>query len=129
MKPPAAEWVEKAEADFLSACREYRARHRPNFDATCFFTQQCIEKYLKARLIHAGKSAPRTHDLPTLLDAVLSVEPLWEVFRPQCDTLTSFAVVFRYPGESANRGMAKVALAHCRAFRREIRRSLGLRPA
>lgn len=127
MKLAAREWVGKAEADFLSAYREYRARHRPNFDATCFFTQQCIEKYLKARLVEAGKPAPRTHDLPALLDAVLPVEPLWEAFRPQCDTLTSYAVVFRYPGESATRAMAKAALADCRSFRRELRLSLGLR--
>lgn len=69
MKPATREWVGKAEADFLSAYREYRARNRPNFDATCFFTQQCIEKYLKARLIEAGKPTPRTHDLPALLEA------------------------------------------------------------
>ncbi len=61
MKPATREWVGKAEADFLSAYREYRARHRPNFDATCFFTQHCIEKYLKARLIEAGKPTPRTY--------------------------------------------------------------------
>ncbi|MFM7292666.1 MAG: HEPN domain-containing protein [Planctomycetia bacterium] len=127
MKPAAREWVDKAEADFLSAGREYRARNRPHFDATCFFAQQCIEKYLKARLVHSGKIAPRTHDLPALLDAVLPMQPLWETFRPQCDTLTSYAVVFRYPGESATRDMAKRALADCRSFRREIRRSIGLR--
>jgi hypothetical protein len=31
--------MEKAEADFFSAAREYRARNRPNFDAACFFAQ------------------------------------------------------------------------------------------
>ena len=35
MKATAREWIEKAEADFLSAGREYRARKRPNFDAAC----------------------------------------------------------------------------------------------
>ena len=54
MKATAREWIEKAEADFLSASREYRARKKPNFDATCFFAQQCIEKYLKGRLAEAG---------------------------------------------------------------------------
>lgn len=49
MKATTREWIEKAEADFVSAGREYRARHRPNFDAACFFSQQCIEKYLKGR--------------------------------------------------------------------------------
>ena len=30
------EWVEKADADFISAGREYRARKQPNYDAACF---------------------------------------------------------------------------------------------
>ena len=50
MKVTTREWIEKAEADYVSAGREYRARNRPNFDAACFFAQQCIEKYLKGRL-------------------------------------------------------------------------------
>jgi HEPN domain-containing protein len=44
MKRAAREWIEKAEADFVSAGREYRARKQPNFDAACFFAQQCLEK-------------------------------------------------------------------------------------
>ena len=56
MKATTREWIEKAEADFLSATREYRARNRPNFDAACFFAQQCVEKYLKGRL--STKPAP-----------------------------------------------------------------------
>ena len=39
MKAAAREWIEKAEADFSSAGREYRARKNPNYDAACFFTQ------------------------------------------------------------------------------------------
>lgn len=35
MKPLTGEWIEKAEADFNSAQREYRARKRPNYDAAC----------------------------------------------------------------------------------------------
>jgi len=101
MKPAVREWIAKAEADFLSAQREYRARQRPNYDAACFFSQQCIEKYLKARILEAGFEVPRTHDLPVLLDVVLPAEPLWESARPRLETLTSYAVVFRYPGDSA----------------------------
>ena len=36
MKREVIEWVEKAEGDFISAKREYRARKRPNYDAACF---------------------------------------------------------------------------------------------
>ena len=126
MKPASREWIEKAEADFVSAGREYRARKQPNFDAACFFSQQCVEKYLKARLVQAGRAIPKTHDLSALLDDVLPLEPLWELFRPRLETLTSYAVVFRYPGESATRDMAKTAVADAKAIRCQIRQAFGL---
>lgn len=50
MNPATAEWVSKAEGDFLTAGRELRARKSPNYDAVCFHAQQCAEKYLKAVL-------------------------------------------------------------------------------
>ena len=44
------EWVNKAEGDYHSALRDYRARKFPNYDAAGFHAQQCAEKYLKAIL-------------------------------------------------------------------------------
>jgi len=64
MKPITLEWVAKAEGDWDSAQREYRARQRPNYDAACFHAQQCAEKYLKARLEEAGIAFSRTHNEP-----------------------------------------------------------------
>lgn len=126
MKPSTLEWVDKAEADFATALRELRARRQPNYDAACFHAQQCIEKYLKARLIETGIAFPRSHDLEELLDLNLPQEPLWEVFRGQLIDLTSFAVAFRYPGESATHDMAKHAVADCQVARKAIRNRLGL---
>jgi HEPN domain-containing protein len=54
MKASTLEWIEKAEGDWDMAQRAYRARKRPNYDAACFHTQQCAEKYLKARRNEAG---------------------------------------------------------------------------
>lgn len=68
MKPLSREWVEKAEGDFATASRELRARKSPNYDAVCFHAQQCIEKYLKARLQEADIAFGRTHNLVALLD-------------------------------------------------------------
>ena len=124
MKPAAREWIEKAEADFLSAQREFRARKRPNYDAACFFAQQCVEKYLKGRMADAGMAVPRTHDLAFLLDSLLPLEPRWEAARPRLETLTSYAVVFRYPGDSATRALAKTAVADAQWVRAMIRRTL-----
>jgi hypothetical protein len=80
MKPITLEWIAKAEGDFAIVEREARARKNPNYDGLCFHAQQCAEKYLKARLTEAGIDFPKTHVLATLLDLVLVVEPLWEVF-------------------------------------------------
>ena len=124
MKPSTREWTTKAEADFLSAGREYRARNHPNFDAACFFAQQCVEKYLKAQLVEIGVSFPKTHDLEVLLDLVLPKRPLWEAFRSTLNDLTSFAVAFRYPGESATREMARTALRDAKRIREQIRRDM-----
>jgi hypothetical protein len=33
MNPLTLEWIEKAEGDFLTAGREFRARNAPNYDA------------------------------------------------------------------------------------------------
>src|SRR3989339_247545 len=98
MKPETAEWVEKAEGDFRTAGREKNTAEYPNYDAACFHAQQSAEKYLKARLIEAGRSFPKTHDLSALLNLVLPVEPLWEAFREELERLTDLGIEVRYPG-------------------------------
>jgi HEPN domain-containing protein len=35
-------WVVKAEGDYFSAMREYRARKHPNYDSACFHAQQAV---------------------------------------------------------------------------------------
>ena len=98
MMPITLEWINKAEGDFAMMEREGRARKRPNYDGICFHAQQCAEKYLKARLSEATIDFGKTHDLPALLDLIVSREPLWEAFRRDLAYLSDFAVAFRYPG-------------------------------
>jgi HEPN domain-containing protein len=76
MKPTTREWVRKAENDFRAASQLLGRRKRVVPDAVCFFCQQCVEKYLKARLLEAGIAFPRTHDLRQLLNVCVQVEPL-----------------------------------------------------
>src|SRR3979411_2476448 len=109
MKPITNEWIAKAEGDFAPAQREVNATEHPNYDAVCFHSQQCAEKYLKARLQEASLPFPRIHDLPALLDRVLPIEPQWEILRDALDSLTALAVEYRYPGESANESEAREA--------------------
>jgi hypothetical protein len=60
--PLALEWLIKADADLVTANREFRARKMPNYDAACFHAQQCVEKLLKAMMIHEGVVPPRIGD-------------------------------------------------------------------
>jgi len=116
----------KAEGDFAIMEREARVRKNPSYDGVCFHAQQCAEKYLKARLYEADIAFTKTHSLVALLDQLLLVEPLWEVYREHLAYLSVYAVKFRYPGESADKPQALEARKRCRFFRRVARESLGL---
>jgi len=118
------EWVEKAEGDFRVMQREHRNHRGPCHDAVCFHAQQCVEKYLKARLAQSGIAFAKTHSLPALLDQALAVEPLWEVFRNDLAFLSALGMAVRYPGETANREDARESAIRCRRFRQAARSSL-----
>jgi HEPN domain-containing protein len=127
MKPLTGEWIEKAEEDFLTATRAYRARKFPAYNAACFHAQQCAEKYIKARLQEADIPFRKTHDLGVLLDAVVAVEPMWETMRDSLEVLNANAVDVRYPGLTADKEMASTAVRCCSEIRRLTRASLGLK--
>ncbi|HNU31111.1 MAG TPA: HEPN domain-containing protein, partial [Sedimentisphaerales bacterium] len=55
------EWIDKAQADYLTATREGRA-DPPNYDAVCFHAQQCAEKLMKAAIMVKGQVPAKTHD-------------------------------------------------------------------
>jgi HEPN domain-containing protein len=62
MKAATREWVDKAEADHAVALLLRRSRKKYSRDIVCFHLQQCVEKYLKARLEEAAIAYPKTHD-------------------------------------------------------------------
>ena len=127
MRPTTREWVRKAENDFRAGGQLLRRRKGVVPDAVCFFCQQCVEKYLKARLLEAGIAFPRTHDLRQLLNACAQVEPLWSSYEKVMDALSNYAVDFRYPGHTATLREARAAYKHCSSIRVEVRRALGLK--
>ena len=54
MKASTREWIAKAEEGFAVAKALTRPRKRPLWAPLCFHAQQCVEKYLKARLNEAS---------------------------------------------------------------------------
>jgi HEPN domain-containing protein len=126
MKAATREWVSCAEEDFDVATALMRRRTKTAANSIGFHCQQCVEKYLKARLEEGALMAPKTHDLVALLQLLLAAEPLWASFAPALRSLNDYAVRFRYPGHVATRSDARHALKICRSIRGDIRLSLGL---
>ena len=126
MQPQTVEWIEKAEGDWHAALSLYRVRKHPSYDAVCYHTQQAAEKYLKARLEEAGSAIPKIHDLTSLLQVVVTIEPNWIALSTPLASLNPFSVAYRYPGRTATKADAKLAIADCREVRRIIRFAFNL---
>jgi len=126
MNPALAEWIAKAEGDFITAGRELRARKSPNYDSACYHSQQCAEKYLKAVLQANDKHIPKIHYLLELLALILKFDSSYEFLKADLEVLEGYSVRFRYPGEFAERDEAKAAYQAVKAVREFIRHKLGL---
>ena len=108
MKRLTAEWVRKADEDFLAA-RTLARQSAPLHDAVSFHCQQCAEKYLKALLQESGAPVPRTHELVALHSLVAPHYQIRGLLRG-LKFLTDFAVEFRYPPVRATKRQATAAL-------------------
>jgi HEPN domain-containing protein len=119
-------WVLKAESDWLLAVETQKLKSRFH-DAVCFHCQQSAEKYLKSLIQECGTAPRRTHDLTDLLTDLLPAYPALGGLRRRLNTLTKYAVQFRYPGFDANARQARAALRAAEQVRFEIRKILGLK--
>ena len=120
MQPETAEWIEIAEGDFLTATREVAA-DVPNFNATCFHAQQCIEKYLKAVLVERNVAFPRTHQLGFLADLLPELSADLELIRNEIARLSPYAIDVRYPRSGVDADEARQAMDDCASARSHLR--------
>jgi HEPN domain-containing protein len=127
MRAMAKAWVEKAEADYGTAQREFKVKKGANFDAACLHAELCAERYLKARLAEDDIPFPSTRHIVVLLMLCLDLEPSWEEFREKIRTLSSFAIELEDPDMLSDEKMAELAMDACEAFRTAARKSLGLK--
>ena len=121
-----AEWISKAEGDYLVAEREMRVRNKANYDAICFHCQQLVEKYMKAFLFANEVDFPKTHNLIELLELCLPFDNSLEMQRDLLVAMDRYGVRYRYPGRSAERDDAKSALKGAKILRDLLRMKLGI---
>jgi HEPN domain-containing protein len=126
MNPLTIEWIQKAEDDFTVAQRELRARKSPVYDAVCFHSQQCVEKYLKAYLQNKGHPVPKTHQLADLLKLCKNIEASFELTIIDINTIEPYSVNIRYPGIRASKEDARIVYKATQRVRQIVRQQLGV---
>jgi HEPN domain-containing protein len=118
-------WINLAEEDWQLA-KSLLRRKRPSPTHICFHAQQSAEKYLKALLISAHVSFPKTHDLGTLNTLCEKAGIKTNLSMEDLDLLSDFAVSSRYPGALVSLEDAKQALVIAQAVRTFVRRYFSL---
>ena len=122
----ALEWVKYAEEDLILAKSALR-RNKPLTMGSCFHSQQCAEKYLKAILVSKDAEFPKTHDL-LILDGLCKAAGILTGFtKEDLGRLSGYAVRTRYPGNQPVPKEAREALEIAMQIRRFARAFLGLK--
>jgi len=87
-------WLKYAMSD-LKIARLGMAYAKEETAQICFHPQQCVEKSLKAFLIHKNISFPKTHSIEYLYKNCKDIEPDFD--NIDTGNLSSYAVETRYP--------------------------------
>lgn len=122
----ANERAEYAEEDFTVAKSALR-RRKPLTTPSCFHSQQCAEKYLKAMLVAKEVEFPKTHDL-LILDTLCNKAGILTGFtKEDLGRLSGYAVHTRYPGNQPTVEEAREALEIVSNVRRFARSYVGFK--
>lgn len=118
------DWVEYAEEDLIMSKSALR-RSKPLTISSCFHSQQCAEKYLKAILVSQDIEFPKTHDL-LVLNTLCEGAGIFTGFtKENLGKLSGYAVHTRYPGNQPTADEAREALEIALNIRRFSRTFLG----
>jgi HEPN domain-containing protein len=95
-----AEWINYADLDLGVADHMMKFYWPTPVEIICYHCQQSAEKYLKAYLVYEGiEEPPHIHYLPTLRGLCEINNEKFSDITVECDKLTQYAVVTRYPDE------------------------------
>jgi HEPN domain-containing protein len=94
------QWIGKAQKDLRAAEILLRGEDLGDYDSVGFHAQQAAEKFMKAVLVRHQVEFPKTHDIALIRRLIAQVNQSLSARLAPGDVLTSYAVDFRYPGDS-----------------------------
>jgi HEPN domain-containing protein len=118
-------WLTKVAAD-LRAAEHDLAADPPLLEDSLFHCQQAAEKTLKAFLTSHSTSFRKTHDLNELGFQCIQIDASLESICQRAASLSTYAWIFRYPGqpEEPTKDEAQLALSLARELLRVIEAKL-----
>lgn len=87
-------WLEQAYYDIEAAKKSF---HHKFYEWTCYQSVQATEKILKAVIVHAGWSPPRTHKLGVLVSIANRAHKHFEKVKFNFRKLEAYTFISRYP--------------------------------
>lgn len=96
--PGVKDWLKKASND-LKASKKL-SDDIDTFDCSVFHTHQCAEKALKAFMVTAQKSIPKTHDLGLLLGHCIDINYEFVLLKEEGKDLDLYGYASRYPNDT-----------------------------
>ena len=97
----AKDWIRFAKSDLITAKHMFDNVYPKEIEISCYHTQQCAEKSLKAYLISKNIEPPRTHDLVELNNLCMIYDSDFLTIQQYCVFLNPYGVNVRYPNELA----------------------------
>jgi HEPN domain-containing protein len=112
----AKEWLRYAKSDLNTAAHMFNDVNPKEAEISCYHSQQCAEKSLKAYLILKGTQPPHTHDLLELNNLCITQEASFSSMQIHCVCLNPYSVQVKYPNELAvDESVAKSAIENAKA--------------
>ena len=120
-------WVQFAQEDLILAIEALKSEY-PVYRAVCFQCKQSAEKYLKAYQILFEIRVIKTHNLPTIIDTLVSFDKNVEQFKEESKALTNYAVKYRYPDdfEDLTESQAEDAIRIAKEIEKYITQNINL---
>ena len=119
------QWLVYAEEDLRLARHGLTLKSNCPYRLIAYHAQQCVEKHLKAYLVHQSIDFPYTHNIARLLELCAEHAP-WAENLTDAEELTPFAITARYPGEDeeVSRTEATRAIEIAERVRKVVRAAL-----
>jgi len=97
----AKEWLQYAKSDLNTSKHMFNDVHPKETEISCYHSQQCAEKSLKAFLIAKETNPPYIHDLIEIVRLCTTLEASFSTIKQYCVSLNPYGVQVRYPNELA----------------------------